>query len=66
MFQCAEYDELIPPYSPAAEKASMREVFGATEDDVNRLRIVSLQEVNGQSQHGPVSHKLIHQHDAPQ
>ena len=43
--QRAEYEELISPYSPASEKASMREVFGATEDDVNRLRIVSLQEV---------------------
>lgn len=42
----AEYEQLIPPFSPAAEKASMREVFGATEDDVNRLRIVSLQEIN--------------------
>jgi len=44
----AEYEQLIPPFSPAAEKASMREVFGATEDDVNRLRIVSLQEVFSQ------------------
>ena len=41
----AEYEELIAPFSPAADKASMRDVFGATEDDVSRLRIVSLQEV---------------------
>ena len=41
----AEYEELIAPFSPASEKASMREVFGATEEDINRLRIVSLQEV---------------------
>lgn len=41
----AEYEELVPPFSPAAEKASMREIFGATEEDVDRLRIVSLQEV---------------------
>lgn len=42
----AEYEQLIPPFSAAAEKASMREAFGATEDDVNRLRIVSLQDID--------------------
>ena len=45
----AEYEDLIPPLSPASEKASMREVFGATEDDISRLRIVSLQEVRSTS-----------------
>lgn len=41
----AENELLITAGTPAAEKASIREVFGATEEDVNKLRIVSLYEV---------------------
>lgn len=42
---CAESEQILTPGSPAAEKASLREVFGATEEDVDKLRIVSLYEV---------------------
>lgn len=42
----ADYDGLIPPGSQASQIVNMREIFGATEDDADRLRIVSLQEVS--------------------
>ena len=40
----AEKDELLAQDSEAAKQADMRDIFGATESDVNRLRIVSLHE----------------------
>lgn len=44
-FFYAEYEPLIPPNSPAAEAVNIPKIFGATSDDTDRLRIVSLYEV---------------------
>ena len=42
---CVESEQLLTPSSSAAGTASIREVFGATEEDADKLRIVSLYEV---------------------
>ena len=41
----AENEQLIRQDTPAAQKADIAGVFGATEDDTSKLRIISLTEV---------------------
>ena len=41
----AECEELLPQDSPAASQVDIPGVFGATEEDANQLRIISLYEV---------------------
>ena len=44
---CAtEYDGLLPQDTELAQKTSVAEVFGATQEDTAGLRIVTLQEVS--------------------
>ena len=41
----AEYDRLLPQDTELAQKTNVPDVFGATTEDTNGLRIVSLHEV---------------------
>ena len=42
----AEYDGLLPQQTELAQKTNVPDVFGATQEDTQGLRIVSLEEVN--------------------
>ena len=42
----AEYDGLLPQDTELAQKTNVPDVFGATQEDTEGLRIVSLEEVN--------------------
>ena len=42
----AESDKILAQDSKVAEKLKLPDIFGATEDDTNSLRIVSLYEVS--------------------
>lgn len=42
----AETEDLLPQESEAAQSIKLHHIFGATEDDMSKLRIVSLYEVS--------------------
>lgn len=42
----AEYDGLLPQDTELAQKTNVPDVFGATQEDTQGLRIVSLEEVD--------------------
>ena len=42
----AEYDGLLPQDTELAQKTNVPDVFGATQEDTQGLRIVSLEEVS--------------------
>ncbi len=46
MLPHAESDKILAQDSEVAEKLRLPDIFGATEDDTNSLRIVSLYEVS--------------------
>ena len=50
-FWPAEYDGLLPQDTELAQKTNVPDVFGATQDDTDGLRIVSLQEVSSLDPH---------------
>ena len=59
----AESDKILAQDSAVAEKLRLPDIFGATEDDTNSLRIVSLYEVSSTDiacmpQYLPVFHLL--------
>jgi len=46
MLYLTEYEPLLAPGSDAAAKVDLREIFGATEEDLDGLRIVSLHSID--------------------